>query len=111
MAAEDAVVRMMMKMGYKPGEGLGRAASGEVQLAADKMITTMKRSPFDRIGLGHTSASSTGTYMDYNSAIQYFSKSNELCGEHHVTWYNIGICYYYMVCFSLAPLGTKDDEK
>jgi hypothetical protein len=45
--------------------------------------------------------------QDYNSAIQFFSKSNELCGEHHVTWYNIGICYYYMVCTSLcAPFTT-----
>jgi hypothetical protein len=63
---DDTVVRMMMKMGYKPGEGLGKSASGEVQLAADKMITSMKRSPFDRVGIGHTAAASTSTYMDYN---------------------------------------------
>jgi len=34
---------------------------------------------------------------DYSSAIDFFSRSNELCGEHHVTYHNMGICYFYQV--------------
>lgn len=33
---------------------------------------------------------------DYETSIQLFKKSIELCGEHYVTWHNLGICYYYM---------------
>ena len=28
--------------------------------------------------------------------ISFFEKSNSLYGEHHVTWYNIGICEFYL---------------
>ena len=33
---------------------------------------------------------------DYASAVEFFKRSNEACGEHHVTWHNMGICYYYI---------------
>lgn len=33
---------------------------------------------------------------DYETSIRLFKKSIELCGEHYVTWHNLGICYYYM---------------
>ena len=35
--------------------------------------------------------------QDYAGAIRVFERSNELCGDHHVTWFNIGICHYYRV--------------
>jgi hypothetical protein len=41
---------------------------------------------------------------DYSSAIDFFSRSNELCGEHHVTYHNMGICYFYQV--RPHPVGT-----
>lgn len=33
---------------------------------------------------------------DYETSIRLFKKSIDLCGEHYVTWHNLGICYYYM---------------
>ena len=33
---------------------------------------------------------------EYNTAIEFFRKSNDACGEHHVTWHNMGICNYYL---------------
>lgn len=32
---------------------------------------------------------------DYEASIKLFKKSIDLCGEHYVTWHNLGICYYY----------------
>lgn len=32
----------------------------------------------------------------YDEGIDFFRKSNKFCGEHHVTWYNIGICCSYV---------------
>ena len=32
----------------------------------------------------------------YDEGIEFFRKSNKFCGEHHVTWYNIGICCSYV---------------
>jgi hypothetical protein len=34
---------------------------------------------------------------DYAAAADFFHRSNELCGEHHVTFHNMGICYFYLV--------------
>jgi Tetratricopeptide repeat len=52
---------------------------------------------------------------DYQSAIDFFARSNELCGEHHVTWHNMGICCYYLgdydnalECFK-SSLSLKSD--
>lgn len=33
---------------------------------------------------------------DYETSIRLFRKSMSLCGEHYVTWHNLGICYYYI---------------
>lgn len=33
---------------------------------------------------------------DYATAIDFFSHSVEVCGQHHVTYHNMGLCYYYM---------------
>ncbi|KAK8794170.1 hypothetical protein JH06_0410 [Blastocystis sp. subtype 4] len=33
---------------------------------------------------------------DYETSIALFKKSMDLCGEHYVTWHNLGICYYYI---------------
>ena len=33
---------------------------------------------------------------DYEMSIRLFRKSMDLCGEHYVTWHNLGICYYYI---------------
>ena len=33
---------------------------------------------------------------DYETSIELFKKSMELCGNHYVTWHNLGICYYYI---------------
>lgn len=32
---------------------------------------------------------------DFPGAVAFFTKSNEYCGDHHITWYNAGICYFY----------------
>jgi tetratricopeptide (TPR) repeat protein len=32
----------------------------------------------------------------YDEGIKFFVNSNKYCGEHHVTWYNIGICRSYV---------------
>lgn len=34
---------------------------------------------------------------DYPTAVEFFAKSNELCGAHHITWHNMGMCHFYMV--------------
>jgi hypothetical protein len=39
---------------------------------------------------------------DYPAAIEFFNKSNELCGQHHVTWHNMGICYFFCSDISSA---------
>lgn len=31
----------------------------------------------------------------YDEAVHYFEDSQLYCGEHHVSWYNMGICYNY----------------
>lgn len=52
---------------------------------------------------------------DYRSAISFFERSNEVCGQHHVTYHNLGICCYYLndlpsalKCFD-ASLELKGD--
>lgn len=52
---------------------------------------------------------------DYAAAVEFFGKSNELCGQHHVTWHNLGICYYHcgenpsaIQCFKQA-LALRSD--
>jgi tetratricopeptide (TPR) repeat protein len=32
---------------------------------------------------------------EYGSAVEFFKRSAELCGQHHVTWHNMGICLFY----------------
>ncbi|KAK8789859.1 hypothetical protein WA158_006639 [Blastocystis sp. Blastoise] len=32
----------------------------------------------------------------YSEGLNMFQQSVNTCGEHHVTWYNMGICYYYL---------------
>lgn len=32
----------------------------------------------------------------HQDAIEFFERSNEYCGHHHVTWHNLGICCYYI---------------
>ena len=32
---------------------------------------------------------------EYDAALALFRDSRRLCGEHHVSWYNCGICYFY----------------
>lgn len=32
----------------------------------------------------------------YGDALSLFSASQRQCGEHHVSWYNIGICHWYL---------------
>jgi len=46
------------------------------------------------------------TLQLYEEAIQYFKLSQKHCGEHHISWYNMGICYHFLedprralVCF------------
>ena len=31
---------------------------------------------------------------EYDSALEFYEKSNKEVGEHHVTWHNMGLCYY-----------------
>ena len=52
---------------------------------------------------------------DHAAAVEFFSKSSELCGQHHVTFHNMGICYYFIndrasaqACFRQA-LGLRPD--
>ena len=32
----------------------------------------------------------------YEEAVQYFKNSQRDCGEHYISWYNMGICYHYL---------------
>ena len=32
----------------------------------------------------------------YGCGISFFLDSQTFCGEHHVSWYNMGICYNYI---------------
>ena len=38
----------------------------------------------------------------YEEALALFSASQRQCGEHHVSWYNAGICRWYMGEFATA---------
>ena len=33
---------------------------------------------------------------DHASAVEFFRRSHELCGAHHVTWHNMDICYHFI---------------
>jgi tetratricopeptide (TPR) repeat protein len=33
---------------------------------------------------------------DYTAAVRFFERSNKECGAHHVTQYNLGLCFHYM---------------
>lgn len=33
---------------------------------------------------------------DHASAIEFFNQSNKIAGEHHVTWHNLGICFFFL---------------
>jgi tetratricopeptide (TPR) repeat protein len=35
------------------------------------------------------------TMRNYSTAIEFFHDSIRDCGAHHVTYYNLGLCYYY----------------
>ena len=32
----------------------------------------------------------------YSAAIEFFDRSISICGEHHVTFHNMGMCYYFL---------------
>ena len=38
----------------------------------------------------------------------FFQRSNETCGEHHITFYNLGICSHYLKRYKLA-VGFFDE--
>jgi hypothetical protein len=33
---------------------------------------------------------------DHTAAIEFFNQSNKIAGEHHVTWHNLGICFFFL---------------
>ena len=33
---------------------------------------------------------------DYANALKFYRSSSDNIGEHHVTWHNMGLCYYSM---------------
>ncbi len=39
---------------------------------------------------------------EYVLAVDFFRRSHEACGEHHVTWHNTGICFYYLDNYAAA---------
>jgi tetratricopeptide (TPR) repeat protein len=39
---------------------------------------------------------------EYSMAMAFFQRSNETCGEHHITYYNLGICSHYLERYVLA---------
>ena len=41
----------------------------------------------------------------YGEAAEYFQQSNIHCGEHHVTWYNVGICMSYVEEYEKSLAG------
>lgn len=45
---------------------------------------------------------------EYAGAIEFFKRSQELCGQHHVTWHNMGICYYYQDALEEAEKCFKE---
>ncbi len=54
---------------------------------------------------------------EYVMAVDFFKRSHEACGEHHVTWHNMGICFFYLDNFTAASqafkrsLGLKEDYR
>jgi Tfp pilus assembly protein PilF len=44
---------------------------------------------------------------EYVLAVEFFRRSHEACGEHHVTWHNMGICYYYLDNFAAATKAFR----
>ena len=52
---------------------------------------------------------------DFTNALQLFDQSILYCGEHHITYYNKGICQYHLKQFAVAiecfaqALSIKDD--
>ena len=45
---------------------------------------------------------------EYPMAMAFFQRSNETCGEHHITYYNLGICSHYLGQYVLA-VGFFDE--
>ena len=39
---------------------------------------------------------------EYVLAVDFFKRSHEACGEHHVTWHNTGICFFYLDNYAAA---------
>jgi hypothetical protein len=44
---------------------------------------------------------------EYVLAVDFFKRSHEACGEHHVTWHNTGICFFYLDNFNAAATAFK----
>ena len=45
---------------------------------------------------------------DYKAACEFFVASNATCGDHHVTWHNIGMCHFYL---DQAPAAIAGFER
>lgn len=45
---------------------------------------------------------------EYQKAMTFFGRSNATCGEHHITFYNLGICSHYLGQYVLA-VGFFDE--
>ena len=43
----------------------------------------------------------------YHDAVAFFGASARQCGAHHVTTYNVGICYWYMDDFAQAHTAFR----
>ena len=71
---------------------LGRLLmSLKVRCAARPVVTSQQPSVA-------TSVMSTECHPSqrHGEACQFFESSNAFCGEHHVTWHNLGICCFYV---------------
>ena len=44
---------------------------------------------------------------EYVMAVDFFKRSHDACGEHHVTWHNTGICFFYLDNFAAASQAFK----
>jgi hypothetical protein len=44
---------------------------------------------------------------EYKAAAEFFVASNTNCGDHHVTWHNIGMCFFYLDQLQPAIAGFQ----
>lgn len=122
---KGAIIDRLAAMAPSPGPGGASLASASALASGDPVKADI-RSDVDRVYASYYPLSKGRdvcfelgrTLMglqDFRSALEFFQRSNELCGEHHVTWHNAGMCWYFLGDFEASlncfkhSLLLKDD--